>query len=248
MTNLDGIIQDEEKIEDENEIGFALNSGIFSQGVEVTTLSQAKDILEVKKLSDEKFNMLVMEIRAFVIRVFCTVRENAHRFATLINSANEKGEGFVPDDIARMTDELLCQMDDGNKKVGRESGSGLSPKDEKSFMSDFKTEAKILNLDEVKRIFFDIFPGCLVEKAHDFVEILKKSALISLFLTEAEIEIYLMKFSSEENVNQAINQAFKLEEMAIQTMTQKIDKIIGLYLGLCLSLQKTNENGIILNV
>lgn len=197
-TNLDGIIQDQEdKV-------FALNSGIFSQGVEVMTLGQAKDILEIKKSSDEKFSFLVSEIRAFIIRVFCTLKENAHRFGTLINSANEKGDGFVPDEIARMTEELLSQMDDGNKKLGRESGGGLTPKEDKSFMSDLKTEAKILNLEEVKRIFLDVFPGHL-EKSNSFIEILKKSALISLFLAEVEIERYLVRFNTsslpEENGN-----------------------------------------------
>lgn len=202
-TNLDGILEEEAKKEDQDDVGFALNSGIFSQGVEITTLSQAKDILEVKKVSDEKFNFLVSEIRAFIIRVFCTIRENAHRFATLINSANEKGEGYVPDEIARMTDELLSQMDGGNKKLGRESGGGLTPKEDKSFMSDIKMEAaKILNLDEVKRIFLNVFPGSN-EKSNNFIDILKRSAFIALFLTEAEIERYLVKFNSssilEEN-------------------------------------------------
>ena len=59
---------------------FASNSGIFSQGFELTTVSQAIDILEVRKASDEKFNMLVNEIRAFIIRIYCTLKDNASRY------------------------------------------------------------------------------------------------------------------------------------------------------------------------
>lgn len=261
--HLDGLIKEQAESEKprmgNNGEMFALNSGIFSQGLEITTISQAKDILEVKKVSDEKFNALVSDIRAFIIRIYCTIKENAYRFGTLMNSANEKGDTFVPEEIARITEELLAQIDDGqsNKKLGRESVGALTPKDtpkeDKSFLSEkFEnvSSSRILNLDEVKRMFLMVFPG-FHGKADSFIKILRKSALICLFLTENDIESYLVQFNMssivEENVKEAIRQSNELEEMAIKNMTQKMEKIIGLYLDLCLLLQKANENGLQLN-
>jgi len=58
---------------------FAISTGILHNGTKTTTVSQAIDALEIQKSTDFKCSMTVMEMRAFILRIYWTTLKIAHR-------------------------------------------------------------------------------------------------------------------------------------------------------------------------
>ena len=58
---------------------FAVSTGILHNGTKTTTVSQAFDALEFQKNTEEKCLITVMEMRAFVLRIYWTSLKIVYR-------------------------------------------------------------------------------------------------------------------------------------------------------------------------